>query len=208
MTDYIEALLAEQEERERGETAELDAPPVVLPPEAGAENAPPGGWPGGAAGRDETREGSPTGGGPGAARAAGGEEPRPPGVTDGAARAAAPPGQGAETPLADALRAAEQAGAAGRLLRGWRPPEAAEPEPGRGGPAGGEAGGGRPSGAAWLAEAVGRSLRPAVETAGRSGGSVTVLRQTERGGGRVEAEELDRIFRRDARRYDGGFQLL
>ena len=68
MTDYIEALLAEQEERERGETAELDAPPVVLPPEAGAENAPPGGWPGGAAGRDETREGSPTGGGPGAAR--------------------------------------------------------------------------------------------------------------------------------------------
>ena len=38
---------------------------------------------------------------------------------------------------------------------------------------------------------------------------ITVERSAERlGGERLEAERLDRLFRRDARRYDGGYQLL
>ena len=106
------------------------------------------------------------------------------------------------------LEAAEHAGAAGGLLRRLETGggAAAPALPGDGGDS--PAGGGRPSGAAWLAEQVGRSLRPAVEQTGRSSGSVTVIRPAERGGGTVEAEWLDRMFRRDARRYDGGFQLL
>ena len=111
-------------------------------------------------------------------------------------------------PPAGVREAAEHAGAVGGLLRRLETGggAAAPALPGDGGDS--PAGGGRPSGAAWLAEQVGRSLRPAVEQAGRSGGSVTVIRPAERGGGTVEAEGLDRMFRRDARRYDGGFQLL
>lgn len=117
-----------------------------------------------------------------------------PGLTDTAAAARRRPEERTGPPPAGVREAVEHAGAAAPAL------------PGDGGDS--SAGGGKLSGAAWLAEQVGRSLRPAVEQAGRSGGGVTVIRPAERGGETVEAEGLDRMFRRDARRYDGGFQLL
>ena len=220
MRDYIEALLAGLEEEEASEeAAELDISPAVvrlekreewtaedggepLPAAPGMESASPS-----AAGADapaetagrrdraEMEEGS-------------GAEALLPGLTDTAAAVRRAAGREDGPPPAGVREAAEHAGAAGGLLRRLETSggAAAPALPGDGGDS--PAGGGRPSGAAWLAEQVGRSLRPAVEQTGRSGGSVTVIRPAERGGGTVEAEGLDRMFRRDARRYDGGFQLL
>lgn len=220
MRDYIEALLAGLEEEEPSEeAAELDISPAVvrlekreewtaedggepLPAAPGMESALPSAAgadaPAVAAGRGaraEMEEGS-------------GAEALLPGLTDTAAAARRAVGREDGPPPAGVREAAERAGAVGGLLRRL------ETSGGAAAPAllgdGGDspAGGRGPSGAAWLAEQVGRSLRPAVEQAGRSGGSVTVIRPAERGGGTVEAEGLDRMFRRDARRYDGGFQLL
>ena len=220
MRDYIEALLAGLEEEEPSEeTAELDISPAVvrlekreewtaedggepLPAAPGMERALPSAAgadaPAVAAGRGaraEMEEGS-------------GAEALLPGLTDTAAAARRAVGREDGPPPAGVREAAERAGAVGGLLRRLETSggAAAPALPGDGGD--GRAGGGRPSGAAWLAEQVRRSLLPAVEQAGRSGGGVTVLRPAERGGGTVEAEGLDRMFRRDARRYDGGFQLL
>ncbi len=206
MRDYIEALLAGLEEEEPSEeAAELDISPAVvrlekreewtaedggepLPAAPGMESALPSAAgadaPAVAAGRGaraEMEEGS-------------GAEALLPGLTDTAAAARRAAGREDGPPPAGVREAVEHAGAAAPAL------------PGDGGDS--SAGGGKLSGAAWLAEQVGRSLRPAVEQAGRSGGGVTVIRPAERGGGTVEAEGLDRMFRRDARRYDGGFQLL
>ena len=220
MRDYIEALLAGLEEEEPSEeTAELDISPAVvrlekreewtaedggepLPAAPGMESALPS-----AAGVDAPAETAGRG-----ARAemeeGSGAETLLPGLTDTAAvvRRAARREDG--PPPAGVREAAEHAGAVGGLLRRLETSggAAAPALPGDGGD--GRAGGGRSSGAVWLAEQVRRSLLPAVEQAGRSGGGVTVLRPAERGGGTVEAEGLDRMFRRDARRYDGGFQLL
>ena len=220
MRDYIEALLAGLEEEEPSEeTAELDISPAVvrlekreewtaedggepLPAAPGMESASPS-----AAGADAPAETAGRG-----ARAemeeGSGAEALLPGLTDTAAAARRAAGREDGPPPAGVREAAEHAGAAGGLLRRLETGggAAAPALPGDGGDS--PAGGGRPSGAAWLAEQVGRSLRPAVEQTGRSGGSVTVIRPAERGGGTVEAEGLDRMFRRDARRYDGGFQLL
>ena len=220
MRDYIEALLAGLDEEEASEeAAELDISPAVvrlekreewtaedggepLPAAPGMESASPS-----AAGADapaetagrrdraEMEEGS-------------GAEALLPGLTDTETVVRRAAGREDGPPPAGVREAAEHAGAAGGLLRRLETGggAAAPALPGDGGD--GRAGGGRSSGAAWLAEQVGRSLRPAVEQAGRSGGGVTVIRPAERGGGTVEAEGLDRMFRRDARRYDGGFQLL
>ena len=220
MRDYIEALLAGLEEEEPSEeTAELDISPAVvrlekreewtaedggepLPAAPGMESASPS-----AAGADAPAETAGRG-----ARAemeeGSGAEALLPGLTDTAAAVRRAAGREDGPPPAGVREAAEHAGAAGGLLRRLETDggAAAPALPGDGGDS--PAGGGRPSGAAWLAEQVGRSLRPAVEQTGRSGGSVTVIRPAERGGGTVEAEGLDRMFRRDARRYDGGFQLL
>ena len=220
MRDYIEALLAGLEEEEPSEeTAELDISPAVvrlekreewtaedggepLPAAPGMESALPSAAgvdapaeTAGRGGRAEMEEGS-------------GAEALLPGLTDTAAAVRRAAGREDGPPPAGVREAAEHAGAVGGLLRRLETGggAAAPALPGDGGDS--PAGGGRPSGAAWLAEQVGRSLRPAVEQAGRSGGGVTVLRPVERGGGTVEAEGLDRMFRRDARRYDGGFQLL
>lgn len=206
MRDYIEALLAGLEEEEPSEeAAELDISPAVvrlekreewtaedggepLPAAPGMESALPS-----AAGVDAPAETAGRG-----ARAemeeGSGAETLLPGLTDTAAAARRAAGREDGPPPAGVREAVEHAGAAAPAL------------PGDGGDS--SAGGGKLSGAAWLAEQVGRSLRPAVEQAGRSGGGVTVIRPAERGGGTVEAEGLDRMFRRDARRYDGGFQLL
>lgn len=221
MRDYIEALLAGLEEEEPSEeAAELDISPAVvrlekreewtaedggepLPAAPGMESALPS-----AAGVDAPAETAGRG-----ARAeveeGSGAEALLPGLTDTAAAARRAAGREDGPPPAGVREAAEHAGAVGGLLRrleasGGETLAPAVSSDGGDSPAGG----GRPSGAAWLAEQVGRSLRPAVEQAGRSGGGVTVLRPVERGGGTVEAEGLDRMFRRDARRYDGGFQLL
>ena len=220
MRDYIEALLAGLEEEEPSEeTAELDISPAVvrlekreewtaedggepLPAAPGMESASPS-----AAGADAPAETAGRG-----ARAemeeASGVEVLLPGLTDTAAAARRAAGREDGPPPAGVREAAEHAGAVGGLLRRLETSggAAAPALPGDGGD--GRAGGGRSSGAVWLAEQVRRSLLPAVEQAGRSGGGVTVLRPAERGGGTVEAEGLDRMFRRDARRYDGGFQLL
>ena len=220
MRDYIEALLAGLEEEEPSEeTAELDISPAVvrlekreewtaedggepLPAAPGMESASPS-----AAGADAPAETAGRG-----ARAemeeGSGAETLLPGLTDTAAAVRRAAGREDGPPPAGVREAAEHAGAAGGLLRRLETDggTAAPALLGDGGD--GPAGGGRPSGAAWLAEQVGRSLRPAVEQTGRSSGSVTVIRPAERGGGTVEAEGLDRMFRRDARRYDGGFQLL
>lgn len=206
MRDYIEALLVGLEEEEPSEeAAELDISPAVvrlekreewtaedggepLPAAPGMESALPS-----AAGVDAPAETAGRG-----ARAeveeGSGAEALLPGLTDTAAAARRAAGREDGPPPAGVREAVEHAGAAAPAL------------PGDGGDS--SAGGGKLSGAAWLAEQVGRSLRPAVEQAGRSGGGVTVIRPAERGGGTVEAEGLDRMFRRDARRYDGGFQLL
>ena len=220
MRDYIEALLAGLEEEEPSEeAAELDISPAVvrlekreewtaedggepLPAAPGMESASPS-----AAGADAPAETAGRG-----ARAemeeGSGAETLLPGLTDTAAAVRRAAGREDGPPPAGVREAAEHAGAAGGLLRRLETSggAAAPALPGDGGDS--PAGGGRPSGAAWLAEQVGRSLLPAVEQAGRSGGGVTVIRPAERGGGTVEAEGLDRMFRRDARRYDGGFQLL
>lgn len=220
MRDYIEALLVGLEEEEPSEeAAELDISPAVvrlekreewtaedggepLPAAPGMESALPS-----AAGADapaetagrrdraEMEEGS-------------GAEALLPGLTDTETVVRRAAGREDGPPPAGVREAAEHAGAAGGLLRRLETGggAAAPALPGDGGDS--SAGGGKLSGAAWLAEQVGRSLRPAVEQAGRSGGGVTVIRPAERGGGTVEAEGLDRMFRRDARRYDGGFQLL
>ena len=220
MRDYIEALLAGLEEEEPSEeTAELDISPAVvrlekreewtaedggepLPAAPGMESASPS-----AAGADAPAE---TAGRGARAEMEGGSgaEALLPGLTATAAAARRAAGREDGPPPAGVREAAEQAGAVGghlrRMERGCG--GAAPALPGGGGD--GRAGGGRSSGAVWLAEQVRRSLLPAVEQAGRSGGGVTVIRPAERGGGTVEAEGLDRMFRRDARRYDGGFQLL
>ena len=206
MGDYIEALLAGLEEEEPSEeAAELDISPAVvrlekreewtaedggepLPAAPGMESASPS-----AAGADAPAETAGRG-----ARVemeeGSGAEALLPGLTDTETVVRRAAGREDGPPPAGVREAVEHAGAAAPAL------------PGDGGDS--SAGGGKLSGAAWLAEQVGRSLRPAVEQAGRSGGGVTVIRPAERGGGTVEAEGLDRMFRRDARRYDGGFQLL
>ena len=206
MRDYIEALLAGLEEEEPSEeAAELDISPAVvrlekreewtaedggepLPAAPGMESASPS-----AAGADAPAETAGRG-----ARVemeeGSGAEALLPGLTDTETVVRRAAGREDGPPPAGVREAVEHAGAAAPAL------------PGDGGDS--SAGGGKLSGAAWLAEQVGRSLRPAVEQTGRSSGSVTVLRPAERGGGTVEAEGLDRMFRRDARRYDGGFQLL
>ena len=221
MRDYIEALLAGLEEEEQSqETVELDIGPAVLLLEERDWETPENGASGtGARAGEAENDAAPPAGADAPAETAGrrdraemeegsGAEALLPGLTDTAAAVRRAAGREDGPPPAGVREAAERAGAVGGLLRRLETSggAAAPALPGDGGD--GRAGGGRPSGAAWLAEQVGRSLRPAVEQTGRSGGGVTVIRPAERGGGTVEAEGLDRMFRRDARRYDGGFQLL
>ena len=222
MTDYIEALLAGlKEEEPRSETAELETGPAVIRLEARNRETPEGGafGTGDRAGAAEGPALSPAGADTPAEPAgrgdraeleeAGGAGVLLPGLTNTAAAVRRAARREDGPPPAGAREAAEYAGDAGGRLRRLEAGggEAAPAPPGDEGDSPSE--GGRASGAAWLAEQVGRSLTGAGEyAAGRNGGGVTVLRPVERGGGTVEAEGLDRMFRRDARRYDGGFQLL
>lgn len=64
-------------------------------------------------------------------------------------------------------------------------------------------------GAEWLDQAVRESLRPWSAAVGKAGGTGTAaVRLLPAEGTRPGLEELDRLVRRDARRYDGGFALL
>ena len=70
-------------------------------------------------------------------------------------------------------------------------------------------GAGRTAGAVWAERAVRQSL--AADTAGNAAGLRHAAPTAEAAyvrGSALDAEELDRLFQRDARRYDGGFQLL
>lgn len=63
-------------------------------------------------------------------------------------------------------------------------------------------------GARWADQAVRASLA-ALPGQEKGSGVITVERTVDRPGEeRLEAQRLDRLFRRDARRYDGGYQLL
>lgn len=64
-------------------------------------------------------------------------------------------------------------------------------------------------GTEWLDQAVRESLRPWSAAAGNAGETGTAaVRLLPAEGTRPGLEELDRLVRRDARRYDGGFALL
>ena len=214
MRDYIEALLAGLEEEDRPEeTAELDVSPAVVRRETGEE-------------RPAADGGEPPPARPGtepAAPPAAGALPPAEEETDAAKRRSGA-ASGAETlwPALTDTRAVvrrtargedgappanAEAAAGGALLHGREGARETAALPVRRGGAGGGASA-PASGAAWLAEQVGRSLSQAAGSSARPAGSVTVIRPVERGGGTWEAESLDRMFRRDARRYDGGFQLL
>ena len=222
MRDYIEALLAGLEEEEPSEeVAELETGPAVIRLEE-REWEQPGSGGSSTSGRaeDAAKAAAPPAGADAPAETAGGRdraeveegsgaEALLPGLTDTAAAVRRAAGREDGPPPAGVREAAERAGAVGGLLRRLEASGGETLAPAVSSDGGdSSAGGGKLSGAAWLAEQVGRSLRPAVEQTGRSSGSVTVIRPAERGGGTVEAEGLDRMFRRDARRYDGGFQLL
>ena len=200
MTDYIEALLQEQEPaRTEDLTWRVDgAESLVLPGEA-ADGADAAGGPGTAGG---TETGGP-GGRPAAARGWGALALRQAGGLPEGERSAAGGGDiealgsadldagGAETAQGAGETAAlflREAAAAG--MAGLAPVRAAA----------GDA-------AAWADRALRESLaaqpaRPPAET------RVAALRPAGPGGAAWGPEGLDRAFRRDARRFDGGFQLL
>ena len=60
--------------------------------------------------------------------------------------------------------------------------------------------------AAWADRALRESLAALPVSRGET--RVVTVRAPERGGDGWSPEGLDRAFRRDARRFDGGFQLL
>ena len=194
MTDYIEALLREQEPaRTEDLTWRVDgAESLVLPGAAadgadaagGAAAAGPGGRPAAARGWGTLALSRAVGLPAGGRTAAGGGDIEALGSADldaGGAEAA----QGAGETAALFLREAAAAGMA-------------ELAPVRA--AAGDA-------AAWADRALRESLaaqpaRPPAET------RVVALRPAGPGGAAWGPEGLDRAFRRDARRFDGGFQLL
>lgn len=194
MTDYIEALLREQEPARTEDLAwRVDgAESLVLPGEAadgadaagGAAAAGPGGRPAAARGWGTLALSRAVGLPAGGRTAAGGGDIEALGSADldaGGAEMA----QGAGETAALFLREAAAAGMA-------------ELAPVRA--AAGDA-------AAWADRALRESLaaqpaRPPAET------RVAALRPAGPGGAAWGPEGLDRAFRRDARRFDGGFQLL
>lgn len=199
MTDYIAALLAEQGEREdeeNGTSPELETGALFLRRGSGGDETPAAA----AAGAEIPAEG--------------GDEPGAGGLTGRAVRGAAVLEGGAEALLSGLWGPAEAGGRSrGEAVDGSPAPDGRAELSAEGGgtrlPYGETGWTDRPGrGAAWLDGAVRRSLAAGSIPAGRGGQSVTVVRSAERNGGTMGAEGLDRLFRRDARRYDGGFQLL
>lgn len=205
MTDYLALLLEEQreEEQDRGSTGGWETGPVRIPrprPEeqteetqrpAGAErSARPGlrpAWPAGGTEEDDAGAGRPAG-------------------PDWTTR---PWAAGELQTVQAGLRAerpdtGEERDAPGETARTSRGPAGTDAGPwedawgGAGSPAG--------AGAGWLDRAVRASLAglPQPEQEPR----VVTLEPADQSARRLELRQLDRLVRRDARRFDGGFQLL
>ena len=186
MTDYIAVLLAQQEEQEQGEAPELETGPLTVWLE---ENTRPAEAAAARRGVEQDEAGACAG--PGAVIGNRYAPEAPVGDSGGQ-----PSDRGAKQ-WVDGLRTdgtLETAGKTGeRMAQPARPERAAEYRSG--------------SGAAWLDGLVRRSMEREW-----SGGTERRVVTVEQYGGAVgapaEAEALDRLFRRDARRYDGGFRLL
>lgn len=186
MTDYIAVLLAQQEEQEQGEAPELETGPLTVWLE---ENTRPAEAAAARRGVEQDEAGACAG--PGAVIGNRYVPEAPVGDSSGQ-----PSDRGAKQ-WADGLQTAgtlETAGKMGeRTAQPARPERAAEYRSG--------------SGVAWLDGLVRRSMEREW-----SGGTERRVVTVEQYGGAVgapaEAEALDRLFRRDARRYDGGFRLL
>lgn len=186
MTDYIAVLLAQQEEQEQGEAPELETGPLTVWLE---ENTRPAEAAAARRGVEQDEAGACAG--PGAVIGNRYVPEAPVGDSSGQ-----PSDRGAKQ-WADGLQTAgtlETAGKMGeRMAQPARPEHTAEYRSG--------------SGVAWLDGLVRRSMEREW-----SGGTERRVVTVEQYGGAVgapaEAEALDRLFRRDARRYDGGFRLL
>ena len=196
MTDYIEALLAEQEDEEarrKKEEVALAGRAGAVMPCGGGENG------------ENVYPGAAEGGGP-----------LPVGR---AARDPAPAGAGREKLLHGDERESppHPAGKAGHLPpegKAWGMWSGSSFEEAVGGslpgtaaaPAGGQTASARPAGGAWADRALRESLAALPVSRGET--RVVTVRTPERGGDGWSPEGLDRAFRRDARRFDGGFSLL
>ena len=186
MTDYIAVLLAQQEEQEQGEAPELETGPLTVWLE---ENTRPAEAAAARRGVEQDEAGACAGPGAVIGNRYAPEAP----VGDSGGR---PSDRGAKQ-WADGLQTAgavETAGKTGeRTAQPARPEHTTEYRSG--------------SGAAWLDGLVRRSMEREW-----SGGTERRVVTVEQYGGAVgapaEAEALDRLFRRDARRSDGGFRLL
>lgn len=186
MTDYIAVLLAQQEEQEQGEAPELETGPLTVWLEENTRPAEAA-----VARRRVEQDEAGACAGPGAVIGNRYVPEAPVGDSSGQ-----PSDRGAKQ-WADGLQTAgtlETAGKMGeRTAQPARPEHTAEYRSG--------------SGVAWLDGLVRRSMEREW-----SGGTERRVVTVEQYGGAVgapaEAEALDRLFRRDARRYDGGFRLL
>lgn len=182
MTDYIAVLLAQQEEQEQGEAPELETGPLTVWLEENTRPAEAA-----AARRRVEQDEAGACAGPGAVIGNRYVPEAPVGDSSGQ-----PSDRGAKQ-WADGLQTAgtlETAGKMGeRTAQPARPEHTAEYRSG--------------SGVAWLDGLVRRSMEREW-----SGGTERRVVTVEQYGGAVgapaEAEALDRLFRRDARRYDGG----
>lgn len=191
MTDYIALLLEEQEEREEQEVLELERGPVAIPApgveeEEETRTAPPGRM----SGVDGTMElgAADSGQSPERALPAGAEE------LEGR-----PLGLGASPVWSDWDRdggkAVDRGLTGAAAWKGWPPGPAAPRRAGQ-------------DGADWADRGVRASLAPVLPRE-QERRVVTVERRVEQTAGpEVTARRLDRVFQRDARRYDGGFRLL
>lgn len=191
MTDYIALLLEEQEEREEQEVLELERGPVTIPaPGVEEEEETRAAPPGQTAGVDGTMDPKAADGGQSPERAlpAGAEE------LEGQ-----PLSLGASPVWSDRDRDGGEAvdraltGAAAR--KGWTSGPASPHRAGQ-------------DGADWADRGVRASLATVLPRE-QERRVVTVDRRVEETAGpEVTARRLDRVFQRDARRYDGGFRLL
>lgn len=191
MTDYIALLLEEQEEREEQEVLELERGPVAIPaPGVKEEEEVRTASPGQMSGVDGTAElGSADGGqSPDRALPAGAEEleGRPLGL------GASPAWSSLDR---DGGEVVDRALTGAVVRKGWASGPAAPRRAGQ-------------DGADWANRGVRASLAP-VFPREQERRVVTVERRVEQTAGpEVTARRLDRVFQRDARRYDGGFRLL
>lgn len=191
MTDYIALLLEEQEEREEQEVLELERGPVTIPaPGAKEEEKTRTAPPGRTAGVEETW---------GLGAADGGQSPER-ALPAGAEELEGQPLSLGVSPVwsdrdRDGGEAVDRAFTGAAARKGWASGPAAPRRAGQ-------------DGADWADRGVRASLATMLPRE-QERRVVTVERRVEETAGpEVTARRLDRVFQRDARRYDGGFRLL